>query len=347
MGFFQRVRKSQKVQRFLMHLAYWTGVVRLFYFLNRKAKRIVTFHNVLPDELYHDNLADGSAWPVNRFLSVMKWISRRFAVSTDLTDASTVTIAFDDGYCCQAEIAGNVLRECGNMPAIVFAAGGAIRAEKPEQALVIDKLLFWTSYAPIEALSKYYGSPVTRRTEDFWSKRLWFDYCNDGESLGERICARLDEIHPFSRIFESLDLEYLRLRMTGIPYSLRQEMIARGWMFAWHTEHHHPLAFLSENVARREMTPPAEELIKLPFSYPYGSLETTSLRDEKIAEELGYPCAVCNTSPNERERHGRHFMTRLSLSDNRIYNECVMSGFKYFIETGRLLHVAFDGSEKH
>lgn len=330
-----------------MCIAYYIGVVRLFYFLNRKAKRIVTFHNVLPDELHHDNLADSSAWPANRFLSVMKWISRRFAVSTDLTDASTVTIAFDDGYCCQAEIAGKVLKACGDMPAIVFASGSAIRAERPERALVIDKLLFWTSYAPIEALSKYYGSPVIRRTEDFWSKRLWPDYCNDGESLGKRICARLDEIYPFSRIFGSLAPEYLRLRMTGIKDTLRQEMATRGWVFAWHTEHHHPLAFLSENIARREMTPPDRVFLNLPFSYPYGSLETTSLRDEKIAEELGYPCAVCNTSPNERERHGRYFMTRLSLSNNRIYNECVMSGFNYFMETGRLFHVAFDGSKQY
>jgi len=320
-----------------MHIAYYAGIVKLFCFLNRKAKKIVTFHNVLPDELFADNLANASALPVSKFREIVKWMSGRFEFSVDLRDVSTVTIAFDDGYCCQAEIAGAVLHECGNLPAIIFGAGKALRADCPERALVIDKLLLWTSHAPLEALSEYKGTPVNDRVGEFWCKKLWHDYCNDGASFGENVCRRLNEIYPFSKIFEGLDGEYLRLRMTGICGDLQKELESRGWMLAWHTENHHPLSFLSEEASRQEMTPPNAGLLKLPFSYPYGSLETVSPRDELIASELGYPCAVSNTSPNERERKGRYFMARLSLANDWVENECVMSGFKYFLESGKLM----------
>ena len=48
-----------KIVEIIAFLAYWTGIDALFYWLNRKAKRIVTFHNVLPDAMYRYDLANG------------------------------------------------------------------------------------------------------------------------------------------------------------------------------------------------------------------------------------------------------------------------------------------------
>lgn len=38
----------QSITIFIAILSYYSGLTRLFYHLNRKAKRIITFHNVMP-----------------------------------------------------------------------------------------------------------------------------------------------------------------------------------------------------------------------------------------------------------------------------------------------------------
>lgn len=42
---------KQKVVKLIAVLCYWLGFDALFYFLNKKAKRIITFHNVIPASL--------------------------------------------------------------------------------------------------------------------------------------------------------------------------------------------------------------------------------------------------------------------------------------------------------
>ena len=40
------------VVEILAFLAFWLGIDAFFYWLNRRAKRIVTIHNVLPDLMF-------------------------------------------------------------------------------------------------------------------------------------------------------------------------------------------------------------------------------------------------------------------------------------------------------
>ena len=42
---------KHKIILLIAFLFYYVGIIRLFYFLNRKAKRIITFHNVIPANL--------------------------------------------------------------------------------------------------------------------------------------------------------------------------------------------------------------------------------------------------------------------------------------------------------
>ena len=46
--------------RIVVVLGYWLGIDRLFYFLNRQAKRIIVFHNVLPDEIMEKERTSGA-----------------------------------------------------------------------------------------------------------------------------------------------------------------------------------------------------------------------------------------------------------------------------------------------
>lgn len=50
---------GRRIACWIAYAAYWTGIDALFYWLNRKAKRIVTFHNVLPQGLWRKDLANG------------------------------------------------------------------------------------------------------------------------------------------------------------------------------------------------------------------------------------------------------------------------------------------------
>ena len=56
---------------------YWTGVDAIFYWLNKKAKRIVTFHNVLPRELWHPG-ANGVSCDLDGFEKVVDLCARKF-----------------------------------------------------------------------------------------------------------------------------------------------------------------------------------------------------------------------------------------------------------------------------
>lgn len=39
------------IVKILAFLCYFLGIDSIFYYLNRKAKRIITFHNVMPEHL--------------------------------------------------------------------------------------------------------------------------------------------------------------------------------------------------------------------------------------------------------------------------------------------------------
>ena len=138
---------------------YWTGVDAIFYWLNRKAKRIVTFHSVLPRELWHPG-ANGVSCDLDGFKKVIDLCAKKFRFSADLFDPRTLTITFDDGYHNQYAYAFKSLREKG-VPAYVFVAGDT---QKSDGGLLVDKLLHWVAYAPSELIP---GGDRSR----YWTRR--------------------------------------------------------------------------------------------------------------------------------------------------------------------------------
>ena len=88
---------KQFVVGIMAFAAYWTGIDAFFYWLNRKAKRIITFHDVLPDAIF-DKRANGVGCSESEFRRIVREIKKRFPISVDLGDVHSVTLAFDDGY---------------------------------------------------------------------------------------------------------------------------------------------------------------------------------------------------------------------------------------------------------
>lgn len=102
---------------------------QLAYFLNRHRKRIITFHNVLTDDIFEANVANGVSCSLSQFKTIIDEIAKHFPFSLDLGDARTATITFDDGYRNQADVAYPYLLS-KRIPAYLFVSGDLLSKSK-------------------------------------------------------------------------------------------------------------------------------------------------------------------------------------------------------------------------
>ncbi len=321
-----------KVQRLLAVVGYYLGIDSLFYRLNRKAKRIVTFHNVLPDEIFRNDGTNGVSCSESQFRMIVGDIAKKYRFSNDLLDANTATITFDDGYCNQYDCAFRCLKEMG-IPGIVFASGDALKAKTPAEALIVDRLLFWKSYAPQEILDREFGAGLTRN--EVWSKFIRPEYAADTEAKGANVVKRLDALYPFAKIWSELPEEYLRQRLCGISGEQLDEMRKAGWLVCWHTQSHFPLSGLSREEVNTEVTPP-DDFVGLPFSFPFGERMSVSDANIDMVKQSGYPCAVSNMEYSVMSPD-RYFLPRFYLAGDKYNIHFLLSGFKFFLDTLHLL----------
>lgn len=310
-----------------MVLSYWLGIDALFYWLNRKAKRILTFHSVLPDGIYEDNVANGVSCSESNFRMTIRELKKKFRFSTDVFDADTLTITFDDGYLSEYEVAGRILKEEGDIPAIVFPAGEVMDGK----VLLVDKLLHWAVGIP-KTLLKEMGFETSLQ---LWVKRIWPEFVADVDRRGEGLYERLDALYPFEKILAGLSPEYRRLRLGGIPREQLAELRSRGWLVGWHTKSHYPLAGLSDEAQREELTSPAE-MRTVPLSFPYGDVNSVDERARRTAKELGFPCALSDTIEPPAPL-GRFFMPRYAFTPGKYMLHFELSGVKHFLKYRKLL----------
>lgn len=315
-------------------LAYWFGVDVLFYWLNRKAKRIITFHNILPDNVF-DPRANGVSCKESDFRKILDEVSRKFTFSTNIWDVDTVTLTFDDGFLNQYEVGGAVLAERG-IPAIIFPAEEVIDS-KPENTLSVDLLLHWCWYAPLDALVKaFHLEGVDSRTV-YWEKAVWPAFCSEKDGRGHKLLKRLDAIYSIEKILQQLTDEYKRLRLSGVNTMMLDELRVRGWIVGWHSKTHFPLSSLSDADIQNELDSPMEYR-NVVLSYPYGELQSVDTRVLRIAEELGYPCAVSNL-PTVNELTSKYFLPRMALPSDKYRLHFRLSGLEFFVKTYKLLPI--------
>lgn len=319
------------LKRVLSVSAFYLGIDALFYWLNRKAKRIITFHNVLPDEL-HSQGSIGVQESASEFREKVKVIASRFAISNDLNNPKSVTLTFDDGTLNEYEVAGEILREM-NIPATLFVSGDIIDAE-PENTLVTDKILVWCFFAPDEAVEKAFGVKVAR--DELWLKYVQPAYREDWRNRGRAFLSKLESVCPIGDLYSKLPREWVRLRMSGVTKENLKDLRKRGWDIGWHTWSHYPLGMLDSNAKRQELDSP-KEYLDIVLSYPYGDIEAIGEESLKIAEDFGYPCAVSN-DPYYSPHRGRFFLQRMAFWTTDKYEiHFELSGLKYFLQHRKLL----------
>lgn len=344
-GDVQSEMMKHKIVETLAFLCYWTGIDALFYFLNRKAKRIITFHNVMPEHLLPEGKRIGLTDNEEEFRLMIREIRKHFEISTDIFDCKTATITFDDGYKNQQEIASRILSEFG-CNGIIFGAGKVLNNDKPHEALVVDLLLHWTELVDngnyvIPQIQQGSIKITTDNRGLVWQKYIWPTFVKDRESKGQNLLDALDAVYPIKRIFAKCSPEYLRLRMTGITDAEITELRVKGWLVGWHTYSHYPLSSLSEEEQKREIDELAPfDMKSVVFSYPYGELASVNADSIRVAEEGGYPSAVSNVSIHN-DMLSMHFLPRTMLfktyTKYKIHFE--LSGAKYFIQNKKLLPI--------
>ena len=304
--------------RSLMVICYYLGIDSLFYYLNRNAKRVITFHNVMPEEK-------------ESFRETIREISRRFRFSVDVNDVTTATITFDDGYCNQYEIAAEVLREEGNIPAILFGNVKALSARSHREALPIDLIGFWIRHVPADVLQKETGYSDRFKANVCFMKAK---FRADVEHFGRAVLEHLDSVYPLDGLFAQCDPEWLRLRYTGISESCLDDLRRRGWIIGWHMVNHFPLARIKdEHLLTVELTP-SEAFKNLPTAYPFGLAEDFNETVKRVASKSSFACAFANFDLRDSDNWARRRFTQLE-DKYRIHFE--LSGAKYFLKYRKLL----------
>lgn len=325
---------NQTILKVMASTAYWSGTDALFYYFNRSAKRVLTFHNVLPDDFYAANVANGVSCSASVFRDIVRLLKKRWCFSTDLFDLSTITITFDDGYLNQYEVAAEILREEGDIPAIVFPAGDVLDGK----TLTVDKLLHWASYVPQEILrGKGYADG-----HQLWVKEIWPKFNADSALKGLGLYRELEGIYPFEKIMGALSSEYRRLRLTGITSTQLDDLRGRGWKVGWHTQSHYPLAQLTRSEALCEITPPPHLKCEV-FSFPYGEMRSVNAAAIQLVRECGFSTAVSNTIVPDAP-YGQFFLPRMAVPSERGQMHFVLSGAKHFLKFhSRLPKVSREG----
>lgn len=315
---------KQRIKRLIFFLAYYTGVDALFFWLNRRAKRIVVFHNVIADELAK-GLPEGIVGlKFSEFKEIVRECARHFRFSTDVFDATTLTITFDDGYRNQYSTAFRYLRD-QSIPAILFYSPGT------QDVLTIDKMVFWRELVPRE---KVPGGNIGR----FWCDEFWPRFLSDGATRGQTTLAWLEGLCPLEPLMAKLPQPFLRERLGSISDAELDEMRSAGWLIGWHTKTHTPLSSLTETELRDELDAPSA-FRNVVMAYPYGTESAVGDKAIDVARAMGYPAALSYANHGARIG-GRHFLPRLpSIGTDKYLLHAQLSGLSYFLSYRRLLPI--------
>lgn len=328
--------------RTIARVCYALQLHKLAYALNRGRKRVITFHNVLDDDIFERNTANGVSCSLSSFKSIIDEVSKVFKFSLDLDDPTTVTITFDDGYNNQVEIAAPYLISKG-IPAYLFVSGQLINENTnnlSSGALVIDKLLHWVSYVPEgEYMISIDGAKlkieVAANRNKLWSESIWPLFLADTEHKGETVLSALNEAYPVSSIFEALDQKYIRQRLSGVTTQQLSNLKKNGWQIGWHTQSHYPVALLTQKERLSELTPnPMCDSVV--FSYPYGGAKDADAASVEILKSQGFRTAVSNINIGNGHL-GSWYRSRMSLPADRYLLHFELSGLKYLLKYKKLL----------
>jgi peptidoglycan/xylan/chitin deacetylase (PgdA/CDA1 family) len=325
------------------------GINLLFYFLNRNRKRILCYHNVLPEGHFQDRLHEGVSHSEFVFQQQVRHLAKRFPMGLDLENPRQLTLSFDDGYRNQHAIVHPILMQYG-IRAYFFCALDLVLGNC---TLLIDEIMLWLSYTAEGEYNIRLPGLLRSMTLNIRSEAdrlscyqtVYSQIAADYHNIAPAVRAEFDRCRPFSEIRSWIEPDYQTLRFSPIlPHAL-DAMKAYGHQVGAHSMTHAVMSSLNEDDMNQEYEACSRELGKLfncaVFSYPYGGLREVSLRETEATRNHGFTDAVSNTNtplPGNRT-YTRYFRPRMALpntSDVAVI-DFILSGAKHFMQHCRLL----------
>lgn len=309
----------------------WTGVTRMFYALNRRRLLIITYHNIIPDDLFDDALHLGMSHRLSEFQRQLDLLASRFKLTTDIlsTEPTSCVITFDDG--CRNNLAAAECLEQKGARGIFFVP---VEPVLSGHTLVIDQVLRWFSYVPPDDYTIGSAAVKIRAGERPEAYSTFYGWILRNVEQWERLPALLDAAYPFAKL-KKLPDRYEDLRFQPMNRVELARLRDSGHGVGCHSYNHRPLAALADDEMRIdfESCRSHRDLFNLnAFSFPFGGTDEVDERAIGLCKEFGYGAAVTNVS--DGDRGNVMALPRMSLphSVNRHVLDAKLSGLESFIK---------------
>jgi hypothetical protein len=289
-------RVKVRVLRILYFLCFWTGLTELFYARRKRGVLILSYHSVLPDDLYDSSLHLGVSHRWSEFVQHVEVIRRRFSITTNLTrnKPGDCVISFDDGYTNNLAAAA-YLRSVGGSGIFYVPVEPMLTG----RAMIIDRVMMWFSYAPpghYEVASCAFHLLLDQREEAYSQFYAWM-LVHPLE--WEHIPELLDHAFPFADLLVPQEMLDQRFRPMSKEEVLKLK--GEGHKIGCHSWSHRPLAVLSDSDLENDFSKCATAKAQLgmdSYCYPFGGTAEVDARAILACEKFGYESAVLNIERN-------------------------------------------------
>jgi peptidoglycan/xylan/chitin deacetylase (PgdA/CDA1 family) len=300
--------------------------------LNRRRRLIITYHNIIPDDLFDAALHLGVSHRLSEFQAHLDLLTARFTLTTDILSDKprSCIITFDDGYRNNVVAAGCLERKDARgvffVPAEPVVSG---------HTLVIDQVLRWFSYAPPDdyTIADFTVNMREGRRQEAYA--AFYAWALRNVALWQEIPERLNVAYPFVAL-KALPGDYERLRFEPMNRAELAGLRQAGHSVGCHSYDHRPLASLTDEEMRAdfESCRSRSDLYNLNvFSYPFGGADEVDERAVGMCREFGYEAAVTNTLTSGALADVM-LLPRMSLpnSTDRHALDAKLSGLEFFIK---------------
>ena len=331
-----------KKLKILAEISKYTGFTKLCYFFNSNRKKVVAYHNIIPDEFFDNSLHLSHSIRESSFKKQLQVIQKRFDMNLDISNKKSVTLSFDDGYDNQFSIASKIMDE-KNIKGYFFCVANLVGSN---EALIMDKLQYWFSYVPY---GKYYLKAFNVEIDienDLSRKIQWGKISSliDGGISLSSIERAFDKVYEFQSI-EFHNADFYKLRFQGIGLEDLQKMKNSGHKIGAHSAKHERLSSLSCKRLKKDIDFCAKSMGDIyntdVFCYPYGSYKDINKKTIELLKEKNFKSAFsyCNSPLAEKVKYNDYFMPRIFLpdTDDEDIINFIMSGAKNFIRFRRLM----------
>ncbi len=312
-------------------ISYYTGVVYLFYFFNRRNQRIFNYHHILPEKFIENNLVYNYSHSISSFKSQLELIKKRLEPSFQFHKEKSAIITFDDGALNNYTYAFPILQEY-DFKSYFFVIEERLSTT---EMLWVDKWFLWFSKIPYGSYNILGVEFVLLNENDrtiahnqLWSLLRSYYHIND-------ILEVMNQVYSFDNFKNYIENNIQRFAPLGVPEIALMKQ--HGHFIGSHGWKHDVFSLQDKDEIEKELYKIKASSIyntKL-FAVPFGT--DNEINDDVI--EIILRCGFDSVLLNQMDvnRGGCYGRINLPNTSNKYVIEAYLSGLHYFIKTKKLL----------